>query len=131
MKKEYDWRTGRSCVYKLQYHLVFVTKYRKGVFRQEQLQRLEEVFAETCEQMEGELLEFSGGKRTRTFVGESATEKSGVECGGETEGKIVVCVTQRIWGRIEGEVVGKTLVESELLCGIVWRSSPGGDQKIH
>ncbi|MBU47716.1 MAG: IS200/IS605 family transposase [Deltaproteobacteria bacterium] len=60
MKKEYEWRTGRSCIYELQYHLVFVTKYRRGVFTAEHLQRLEEVFRQTCEQMEGELLEFSG-----------------------------------------------------------------------
>jgi len=58
--KKYDWRTGRSCVYKIQLHLVFVTKYRRGVFSQEMLNRLEIIFKETCSQMGGSLLEFNG-----------------------------------------------------------------------
>jgi putative transposase len=60
MSDEYDWRTGRSCVFKVQYHLVFVPKYRRDVFTDEMLVRLDEVYRETCLQMEGELLEFNG-----------------------------------------------------------------------
>lgn len=56
----YEWRTGRSCVYKNHVHLVFVTKYRRGVLTQKMLDRLKEVFDETCEQMECELLECNG-----------------------------------------------------------------------
>ena len=56
----YEWRTGRSCVFKNTVHLVFVTKYRRDVFTVEILQRLKEIFNETCEQMDCELLEFGG-----------------------------------------------------------------------
>jgi len=60
MQEKDDWRTGRSCVYKIFYHLVFVTKYRGGALSEEMLVRLEEIYQETCEQMGGELLAFSG-----------------------------------------------------------------------
>ena len=55
----YDWRTGRSCVYKNQMHLVFVAKYRKSVFTLAMGERLREVFSETCIQMQCELMEYS------------------------------------------------------------------------
>lgn len=56
----FEWRTGRSCVHKIFLHLVFVTKYRKEVFSSDMLDELHQVFKETCDQMEGELLEFNG-----------------------------------------------------------------------
>lgn len=56
----YEWRTGRHCVYKNNVHLVFITKYRRGVFSQEMLVRLKELFNSTCLQMDVELIEFGG-----------------------------------------------------------------------
>lgn len=56
----YEWRTGRSCIFKNNVHLVFVTKYRRGVFTKEMLERLRSVIDETCEQMDCEMLEFGG-----------------------------------------------------------------------
>ncbi len=41
-------------------HLVFVTKYRRGVFNDEMLTRLEEVMRKVCEDFEAELKEFNG-----------------------------------------------------------------------
>lgn len=60
MNDNCDWRTGRSCVYQNFYHLVFVTKYRKGVFTDHMLKALVHVFQETCLQMNCELLECNG-----------------------------------------------------------------------
>ena len=60
MSKEFEWRTGRFCVFKNFAHLVFVTKYRRGVITNAMLERLEEIFSETMQQMDGELLEFGG-----------------------------------------------------------------------
>jgi putative transposase len=57
---EYEWRTGRKCHFKLFTHLIFTTKYRRGVITAEMLERLREVFSETLLQMKGELLEFNG-----------------------------------------------------------------------
>ena len=58
--EKYPWRTGRSCVFKNHVHLVFVTKYRRGVFDAAMLGRLNEVLQETCEQMDCELIQFGG-----------------------------------------------------------------------
>lgn len=60
MKEKYEWRTGRSCVFKNIVHLVFVTKYRRNALTDKILIRLNELFTETCLQMDAELLEFNG-----------------------------------------------------------------------
>ena len=41
-------------------HLVFVTKYRRNVFTANILDRIKDIFFETCEQMDVELIEFGG-----------------------------------------------------------------------
>lgn len=53
-------RTGRHCVYQLHAHLVFVTKYRKNVFKKNILNDMEIVFKKICEDFESELKEFDG-----------------------------------------------------------------------
>ena len=60
MSEKYPWRTGRSCVFKNNVHLVFVTKYRRHAFTLEMIKRMRELFTETCEQMDVELVEFGG-----------------------------------------------------------------------
>lgn len=56
----YEWRTGRSCLFKNHVHLVFVTKYRKSAFTEAMLLSTKDVLEETCLQMKCELLEFNG-----------------------------------------------------------------------
>lgn len=41
-------------------HLVFVTKYRRGVFTQAVLDDLRSIFASVCADFEAELIEFNG-----------------------------------------------------------------------
>ena len=60
MSKKFEWRTGRYCIFRNYIHLVFVTKYRRGVFNKEMLEEMKNIFVETCEQMDCELLEFGG-----------------------------------------------------------------------
>ena len=43
MENEFEWRTGRTCQYKLFLHIVFTTKYRRGVITAEMLTRMEEI----------------------------------------------------------------------------------------
>jgi putative transposase len=40
----YEWRTGRSCFYKNNVHLVFVTKYRQNALTLEMLDKLSIIF---------------------------------------------------------------------------------------
>ena len=55
-----DVRTGRHCEFLLHAHLVFVTKFRHPVFRDQHLTRLEEVMRSVCRDFEVELVEFNG-----------------------------------------------------------------------
>jgi putative transposase len=53
-------RHGRHCIFVMHVHLVFVTKYRRGVFTKEILDDLRPVFASVCQDFEAELVEFDG-----------------------------------------------------------------------
>ncbi|MBF5058768.1 hypothetical protein NEPTK9_000267 [Candidatus Neptunochlamydia vexilliferae] len=53
-------RRGRSCVFLLHTHLVFVTKYRKRVFTKRVLKELREIFQKVCQDFQAELIEFEG-----------------------------------------------------------------------
>jgi putative transposase len=48
------------CVYKLNCHLVLVTKYRKKCINPAILIRLEEIIKDLCEKWESKLIEFNG-----------------------------------------------------------------------
>ena len=48
------------CVYKLTYHLVLVTKYRKKCLSNEMINRLEEIVKKNCIDWEIDLIEFNG-----------------------------------------------------------------------
>ena len=53
-------RTGRHCVFNLHVHLVFVSKYRRGVFEKEHLAALREIFEKICQDFEATLVEVDG-----------------------------------------------------------------------
>ena len=53
-------RSGRHCVSMMHVHLVFVTKYRRGVFTKEILEELRPIFASVCADFEAALVEFDG-----------------------------------------------------------------------
>ena len=55
-----DIRHGRHCVFMMHVHLVFVTKYRRGVFTKEILDDLRPMFASVCADFKAELVEFDG-----------------------------------------------------------------------
>ena len=60
MTQETDYRRGRHCVFAIHAHLVFVTKYRREVFRQEHLDSLHRILADVCKDFDAELIEFNG-----------------------------------------------------------------------
>jgi putative transposase len=60
MSNDNDIRHGRHCIFKMHVHLVFVTKYRRGVFTKAILGDLQEIFASVCTDFEAELVEFDG-----------------------------------------------------------------------
>ena len=60
MIKNNDIRQGRHCVFAMHVHLVFLTKYRHGVFTKEILDDLRPIFSSVCTDFEAELVEFDG-----------------------------------------------------------------------
>ena len=60
MSLDNDIRRGRHSVYDLYVHLVFVTKYRRKVFTETHLSRLQEVFSSVCSDAGAVLEEFNG-----------------------------------------------------------------------
>ena len=55
-----DLRRGRTCVFLMHVHLVFVTKYRKNVFTKAILSDLRKIFQSVCKDFEAVLVEFDG-----------------------------------------------------------------------
>ena len=53
-------RRGRHCVFMMHVHLVFVTKYRRGVFTKAILDDLNLIFRKVCKDFEAELTECDG-----------------------------------------------------------------------
>jgi putative transposase len=53
-------RRGRTCVFGMHVHLVFVAKYRKAVFTKAILKELSEIFQNVCKDFEATLVEFEG-----------------------------------------------------------------------
>lgn len=51
---------GFRSVYALTVHIVFVTKYRRKVISADMILRLKEIFQETCDKWECQLVEFNG-----------------------------------------------------------------------
>lgn len=58
MEKNNDIRHGRHCVFNMHVNLVFVTKYRRGVFTKEVIDDLRDIFAAASADFEAELVEF-------------------------------------------------------------------------
>ena len=59
-KLDSDLRPGRHCVFVLHVHLVFVTKYRRNVFKKEHLEAMQLILANVCEDFDAKLVEFNG-----------------------------------------------------------------------
>ena len=53
-------RAGRHCVFNMHIHLVFVTKYRRRVFRKKHIEFMLPTFEAICESFESSLVEFDG-----------------------------------------------------------------------
>jgi putative transposase len=60
MRNNNQIRNGRHCVFLMHVHLVFVTKYRGGVFTKQILDDLREVLRSVCAEFAAELVEFDG-----------------------------------------------------------------------
>jgi putative transposase len=53
-------RRGRTCVFLMHVHLVFVTKYRRKIFTKQVFEELRTIFTNICTDFEAHLVEFEG-----------------------------------------------------------------------
>ncbi len=60
MQMSTDLRRGRTCVFLMHVHLVFVARYRRKVFTKQILNELREIFTNVCADFESRLVEFEG-----------------------------------------------------------------------
>jgi putative transposase len=60
MNKSTELRRGRTCVFLMHVHLVFVTKYRRKVFTKQILEELRTIFVDVCTDFKADLIEFEG-----------------------------------------------------------------------
>lgn len=60
MNKSNDLRRGRTCVFLMHVHLVFVTKYRRKLFSKAVIKDLNELFSRVCNDFESILKECDG-----------------------------------------------------------------------
>lgn len=60
MSDDNDIRRGRHCIFKMHVHLVFVAKYRRGVFDAAAIDSLRAIFAKVCADFEAVLVEMDG-----------------------------------------------------------------------
>ncbi|MDR2443795.1 MAG: IS200/IS605 family transposase [Deltaproteobacteria bacterium] len=61
-KEEYftGLRIGRHCIFDLSVHLVFMTKYKRGVLTRAILSDLGQIMAHICQHFQAKLVEFNG-----------------------------------------------------------------------
>lgn len=60
MKYSSQIRRGRTCVFLMHVHLVFVTKYRRKVFTKRMLKDLKDILSNVCKDFGASLVEFDG-----------------------------------------------------------------------
>ncbi|WP_252177845.1 IS200/IS605 family transposase [Endozoicomonas sp. 4G] len=112
----YKYRSGRSCVFRNNVHLVFVTKYRKNVFTKEMIDRLREIFSETCLQMDCELMEFDG-EHDHIHAMVTVHPKLAISnLAGKLKGKSSYMLKREYWERIKPMLWGKHFWSPSYCC---------------
>jgi len=109
MDSNFKGRTGRSCVFKNFVHLVFIAKYRRGVFSESILEILNDIFKETCHQMCAELIEF-GGEDDHVHIMVSCPPRLAIaNLVGKLKGKSSYCLRKEFWPQIKTKLWGDHL----------------------
>lgn len=104
--REYEWRTGRKCVYMNFVHLVLVTKYRKNAINNRMLNRMKDLIEETCLQMNCELLEFNGESDHIHLLVSVNPKWSVSNFVGKIKGKTSYFMRKEFWSDIKNKLWG-------------------------
>lgn len=104
---EFEWRTGRKCVFKLFSHLIFTTKYRRNVITKEMLDRMRDVFEETLLQMKGELIEFNGEDDHVHLMIALPPQTAISHLVGKLKGKSSYVIRKEFWSTVKKKLWGQ------------------------
>ncbi len=104
-----NWRAGRHCVFNNHVHLVFVTKYRRDVLTKKMLDRLKELFTETCLQMDCELLQFNGEDDHVHLIVAVHPKVAVSNLVGKLKGKSAYFLRQQFWPQLKQKLWGEHL----------------------
>ena len=107
MQEDFEWRRGRTTVFKCFYHLVLTPKYRQNVFTQTMLEALEPLMRETCEQMGGELLEFGAEDDHLHLMLSIPPAKSISNFVGKLKGKSAYHLRRHHWEEVKQKLWGE------------------------
>ena len=106
MQDQFEWRKGRTTVFKCFYHLVLTPKYRRNVFTHAMLEGLEPVIGETCEQMGGELLEFGAEDDQSAPYAVHPASQGNLQLCWQAKGKVFVLSTKEPLGGCQEKIMG-------------------------
>ncbi|MBL8152525.1 MAG: IS200/IS605 family transposase [Blastocatellia bacterium] len=104
MTNNNQWRTARHCMFKNSVHLVFITKYRPDLLTQNILDRLIQLFAQTCLQLDCELLEFNADVHLIVSVHPKMALSNLV---GKLKGKSAYFLRQAFWPQLKQKLWGQ------------------------
>ena len=123
MKKEFEWRTGRKCIFKLFIHLIFTTKCRRNVITKSMLNRMNEVFQETLLQMGGELIEFNGEDDHVHLMISISPQTAISHLVGKLKGKSSYVIRKEFWELVKKKLWG-THFWSPSYCAVSCGGAP-------
>ena len=119
METNKEIRHGRHCVFKLHVHLVFVTKYRRGVLDGDAVLRLRVMFAKVCDDFEAELVELNGEDDHVHLLVSLSAEGFALAAGEQPQGCVESSFAKGAPGPA-GSLLEKRSVVAVVLCIVLW-----------
>jgi REP element-mobilizing transposase RayT len=112
-------------------HLVFVTKYRFGVFTQQILDDLRPVFASVCQDFEAELVEFEGEDNHVHLLVNYPPKVSISTLVNSLKGVSSRMIRKKNYSNIRKKAVGRRALVAKLFRWQLWRRSAFSFAPVH
>jgi putative transposase len=131
MNKSTSSRRGRTCVFLMHVHLVFVAKYRRNVFTKEILEHMCVIFSDVCKDFESNLSEFNGeGDYVHLLI--NYPPKISISKLVNSLKGVSSRLQEKTWiSNHTKKIMGRSPLVSKLLCLKLWRSFIRCFEKIY
>ena len=124
-------RRGRSVVFNLHVHLVFVTKYRRDVLNDPILTRCEQIMRDVCAGMGAELREFNGADDHVHLLVHYPPKLAISTLVNSLKGVSAHYLRKEFTGRINRHIIHRTPMVPVLLRRLLRRGSTRSGQGVH